>query len=103
MERLIYLLMFSIVALGQVLANELEHYNITTTTIMVHWYDTEADLQFSLRENNIAGATECEYRPDFNTSFCEMWLVRPKDEIDEYNHDTMGHELRHALVGDFHD
>ncbi len=78
-------------------------YNITTTTLIVHWYKTEEQLQESLQDYEIAGITECEMRPDFNTSFCEMWLVTPVDLADYYSFDTIGHELYHALAGDFHE
>lgn len=78
-------------------------FNITTTTLIVHWYNTERELQLSLQDNDIAGFSECELRPDFNTSFCEMWLVTPVNLCDDYAFDTIGHELYHALAGNFHD
>jgi hypothetical protein len=81
---------------------EPEH-DITTTTLLVHWYDSEEDLGLSLQDDTLAGFSECELRPDFNTSFCELWLVRPTDLEDSYNFDTIGHELYHALAGDFHE
>lgn len=77
--------------------------NITTTTLIVHWYDSEKELQESIQDDEIAGASECEWRPDFNISFCELWLVRPEHLQDDYNFDTIGHELYHALEGEFHD
>jgi len=84
--------------------NKIEsEYNITTTTILVHWYNSEQELQLSLGHRGIAGFSECELRPDFNTSFCELWLVRPIDANDYYSFDTIGHEFYHALAGGFHD
>lgn len=78
-------------------------YNLTTTTILVHWYDSEQELQLSIGRRGIAGFTECEMRPDFNTSFCEMWLVEPIHNCDDYAFDTIGHELFHAFRGQFHE
>lgn len=74
--------------------------NLTTTTVLVHWYESEQELQLSLGDDTIAGFSECELRPDFNTSFCELWLVRPATD---YDFDTIGHEFYHALSGQFHD
>jgi hypothetical protein len=79
-----------------------EEFDITTTTLIVHWYDSELELQDALDDSEIAGVSECEWRPDFNTSFCELWLVTPTDSTDKYNFDTIGHELYHALKGEFH-
>jgi len=76
--------------------------DLATTTILVNWYDTELELQDALDDSGIAGLSECELRPDFNTSFCELWLVTPTDNEDAYAFDTIGHELYHALKGDFH-
>ena len=75
---------------------------LTTATVIVHWFDTEEELQTELGWDDTAGYSECEFRPDFNTSFCELWLVRPVSTEDYYNFDTIGHEFYHALAGDFH-
>ncbi len=109
MERLIatlYVIVCLIVAMNipAMPPNKIEgKYNITTTTLLVHWYDSEQELQLSLGRRGIAGFAECELRPDFNTSFCELWLVEPIDETDYYSFDTIGHEVYHALRGQFHD
>ena len=75
----------------------------SSTTIIVHWYDTEIELQVDLDDYELAGLSECEHRPDFDTSFCELWLVEPTDLDDGYNFDTIGHECYHAFKGSFHD
>lgn len=75
-------------------------YDLASTYVIVNWFDSEKELQTALQDYSIAGLSDCEMRPDFNTSFCELWLVRPKSE---YDFDTIGHEFYHALVGDFHD
>ena len=77
-------------------------FNITSGSYVVNWFETEAELQAVLGDD-LAGLAECEWRPDFNTSFCELWLVRPVDTDDEYNFDTIGHEFYHAVTGAFHD
>ena len=78
-------------------------FNITTATIIVHWFDSEKELQLATQYNDIAGVSECEWRPDFNISFCELWLVRPNSLQDDYDFDTIGHEIYHTLAGEFHD
>ncbi len=78
-------------------------FDLRTTTIIVHWFETESELQAELDDDELAGLSECEWRPDFNISFCELWLVRPVDTEDAYNFDTIGHEFYHAVTGSFHD
>lgn len=75
-------------------------YNHSSTYVIVNWYDTETELQTALDDNELAGLSECEHRPDFNTSFCELWLVLPEHYEDDYAFDTIGHEFCHALRGD---
>ena len=79
-----------------------QEYQLSTTHILVNWYNSELELQDALDDSGIAGLSECEHRPEFNTSFCELWLVHPTDNEDAYAFDTIGHEFYHALVGDFH-
>jgi len=97
--------MLYVVAIAQIAqAEQIEpEIELTTTTVIVHWYDSEQELQNALGWDDTAGYSECEFRPDFNTSFCELWLVRPTSTDDAYNFDTIGHEFYHALTGDFHD
>ena len=103
-------------------AEEIEpEFHLQSTTVIVHWFDTEEELQEALGWSDTAGYSECESRPDFNMAFCELWLVKPKNttelsddewfkvcaqknkEYDCYAFDTIGHEFYHALAGDFHD
>ncbi len=93
-------------------ANTEENYNITAASVIVNWYDSEEELMQAVGEYSAAGWSQCEYRPEFNISFCEFWLVRPKlqyadidyvcVESDGYNFDTIGHEFYHAFIGDHH-
>ncbi len=99
-------------------------YNITTSSIIMHWFDTEKELQEEVQrledeyceENDcepvyygdVAALTECDWRPEKNHSFCEMWLVEPT-ELDEWTFDpeqdkwkTLGHEFYHLGKGLFH-
>ncbi len=77
-----------------------ETYEHDSTYVIVNWYDTESELQYALDDDTLAGLADCEHRPDFNTSFCELWLVLPKHSKDDYAFDTVGHEFCHALRGD---
>ena len=78
-------------------------YDLSSTHVLVNWFDTVEERALAVENDTVEGLSECEYRPDFNTSFCELWLVRPTSENDAFNYDTIGHEFYHALVGDFHD
>jgi len=75
-------------------------HDITGTHVIVNWYETETELQTALDDFELAGLSECEFRPEFNTSFCELWLVRPTND---YDFDTIGHEFYHTVAGDWHD
>lgn len=74
-----------------------------STYVIVNWFTSEKALQIALGDDDLAGLSNCDLRPDFNTSFCELWLVIPTTQYDEYAFDTIGHEFYHALVGDFHE
>ncbi len=95
---------------ASVSAEEIEpEFHLQSTTVIVHWYDSQKELAEALShyteydESETDGYSECESRPDFNMSFCKLWLVKPTDTEDYYNFDTIGHEFYHALAGDFHD
>lgn len=77
-------------------------YDHGSTYVIVNWYDTEQELQYALDDDELAGLSNCEHRPDFNTSFCELWLVLPEHYQDEYAFDTIGHEFYHAIKGNWH-
>lgn len=97
---LIVWFLFSVIGIAR---NALaEEFNITTTTIVINWYDSELELQDALDDSNIAGLSDCEFIPKFGVSFCELWLVRPIAVSDDYAFDTIGHEFYHAVAGDFH-
>ena len=83
-------------------------FNITSGSYVVNWFETELDLQAELGEFETGGMAICEWRPEFNHSFCEFWLVEPT-ELDTWTQDfeqdvwkTIGHEFYHATKGTFH-
>jgi len=82
---------------------EQQTFDVTTTSVIVNWYDTERELQIALRDPELVGLSECEMRPRFNTSFCELWLVRPENTDDDFAFDTIGHEFYHAIKGPWHE
>lgn len=99
-------------------------FDITTTSIMMHWFDTEKELRIEVQRledeyceeneikcvdySDVAALTECDWRPEVNHSFCEMWLVRPT-QLDEWTFDkendkwlVLGHEFYHVGAGLYH-
>jgi len=101
-------------------------YDITSTSIVVNWFDTPEELVTEVQrledeyceENeckdgpvdyrDVAALTECDYHPEMNTSFCELWLVYPT-ELTEWTDTpeqeiwkTIGEEFFHTLAGEFH-
>jgi len=106
MKKILFILLATLAASAEPINEE---FDLRTTTIIVNWFDTESELQLALDDEEIAGMAECEWRPDFNMSFCELWLVRPT-ELDTWTEDleqdvwkTIGHEFYHAVTGAFHD
>ena len=89
-------------------AEPVPEYDITSTSIIVNWFDTVEELEAALDDDRYAGMAACEYFPKFNHSFCELWLVRPieldtwtdDDEQDKWK--TIGHEFYHTVAGEFH-
>lgn len=119
MERLITIFSYTIVIcisflIGNLFNNSTcaalpTEFNITSGSYVVNWFKTELDLQTELGEPDTGGMAECEWRPEFNHSFCEFWLVEPT-ELDTWTDDfeqdvwkTIGHEFYHATKGDFHE
>lgn len=41
--------------------------------------------------------------PDTNTNICKLFVPMPTHVLGDDKMDTLGHELLHCLVGDFHD
>lgn len=104
-------------------------FNITSATITLNWFDTEEELQAEVQRleneyceeypeecpdgpddySDTAGLSECDWQPEENYSWCEMWLVRPT-ELDIWTENfeqdvwkTIGHEFYHTSAGEFHD
>ena len=77
-------------------------FDITVTTTIVHWFDTEMELQEYLGEPETIGMASCEWKEAQNISLCDLYLVRPTDLEDVYNLDSIGHEFLHAFYGAYH-
>ena len=77
-------------------------FDITVSTVIVHWFDSEMDLQEYFVDTELIGAAHCEYQEQHNVSLCDLYLVRPESLEDVYNLDTIGHELLHAFYGSYH-
>ncbi len=99
MKTILVLLLLTLSAHAEEINPE---FDITATSIIVNWFDSELELQDALDDAEIAGMAECEYRPEFNISFCELWLVRPIASDEYFEFDSFGHEFYHAFDGAFH-
>ncbi len=77
--------------------------------IKVNWFDTTRELQETLTARNeedfydTAAYSECEvhYEDGDDIGFCELWVVRPKT-VDKEHTKSIGHEVLHGLMGDYH-
>ena len=77
-------------------------FDITVTTVIVHWFNSEMELQEYLDEPETVGLANCEWQPEQNVSLCDLYLVRPESLEDVYNFDSIGHEFLHAFYGAYH-
>ena len=86
-----------------VLYREFEVQNVGIT---VHWYDTKDQMQEELGDlfpdRDYSAASQCEKKPEFNISYCDIYVVRPT-QVDDNATLSIGHEVLHGLIGDFHD
>ncbi len=89
------------------LIKEFENNNVGIT---VHWYDTKAELVEALvdkfgeiwEDRDIQAASDCENKPEFNISYCDLYMVRPT-MVDDDTTMSVGHEVLHGLLGAYHD
>ena len=82
-------------------------YEITQLRIVVHWYDSDAEVTQAWQsmggDGEVWGFSECEAQVEYDYGACEIWVPRPRYlEGDPYM-ETLGHEVLHGLMGRFHD
>lgn len=77
-------------------------WDVTQTHISVFWFDSLWELQKFLGDNEIVGEAHCEYYNDQNFSHCDIFSLPPQ-HLDDEHVLTLGHELLHALKGEYHD
>lgn len=74
---------------------------ITNATYTVHWFPDLTTLQAFLDDRHVLGQSNCEFYPQKNYSHCDLYVVLPKYVDDEWVN-TIGHEVLHGLLGDYH-
>lgn len=83
-----------------------QEFEVQNVGITVHWYDTKAQMQDDLGDlfpdRDYSAASQCEKKPEFNISYCDIYVVRPT-MVDDNATLSIGHEVLHGLIGDFHD
>ena len=74
---------------------------------MQEWYTQEdLDEMGYDPENEIWGWSNCEWQPENDIAFCDVYTVLPTVMIEgemSAEFDTFGHEVFHGACGDFHD
>lgn len=79
-------------------------FELQNVGITVHWFDTVEALRDDigeLEDERIHAASECETKPEFNISYCDVYLVRP-GAVDDDATLSLGHEILHGLWGTYH-
>lgn len=85
-------------------------YEATGLILVVHWFDTAEELRAAVAESepgydvtDLEGFSLCTRMPELNAAVCDIWVQRPTHVMGDMNMDTLGHEVLHGLMGDFHD
>lgn len=81
---------------------------MTNLLISVNWFDTLDELESVLErrtgedQTGTEGYSECETYAERDIGWCEIWVVRPTYVLGDPNMDSLGHEVLHGLMGDYH-
>lgn len=84
----------------------------TVVVASFHFFDTYEDLNFEYNtlwledgeeEQELWGWSNCEWQPEANVAFCDIYTIRPEFVHSDMAMDTIGHEIWHGVTGDFHD
>lgn len=84
---------------GELVKPEFELNNVSLT---VHWYNTVEELGSATGQHDAEALSSCEHYPVANMAFCEVWVARPRNVVGDPQMDSLGHEVLHGLMGDFH-
>lgn len=84
----------------------------TIVVVSFHLYETYAELNFDYNtvfkepdepEQELWGFSNCEWQPEANAAFCDIYTIRPQFVHSDMAIDTIGHEVWHGVAGPFHD
>ena len=81
---------------------------ITVIVSVMHYYDNYEELNIDHLtltgdDEKVWGWSDCEWQPDNNAAFCDVYTFMPKYVQDDFAMDTIGHEQMHGSCGDFHE
>ncbi len=83
-----------------------KEFEVQNVAITVHWYDSKEELVEELGaafgDRDFSAASDCEKKPEFNISYCDIYVVRPTS-VDDDATMSVGHEVLHGLLGAYHD
>ena len=78
--------------------------------LIMHAYDTNEEMYADyitladpVEHEAIWGWSNCVWQPDDRWAACDIYYVKPDFVHADMNIDTIGHEVTHALCGDFHE
>lgn len=75
-------------------------FDIENVMITFYWFDTLEELKTELNEN-VLGLADCDWNPDKNIAYCDIYAVRAT-YVDDEEACTIGHEVLHASQGRYH-
>ncbi len=80
----------------------------TIVVLSLHLYDDYEELNLDYQTyvydpvDEVWGWSDCEWQQEQNAAFCDIYTVRPEFVRGDAM-DTLGHEVWHAVAGDFHE
>ena len=81
-------------------------FEVENMSFTVYWYDTKEELVEDVGDlfgaRDFTAASDCEKKPEFNISYCDLYLVRPIS-VDDDATMSVGHEVLHGLLGAYHE
>jgi hypothetical protein len=79
-------------------------------TLIMHYYDTNEEMYADYvaladpaEHEEIWGWSACEFQPQDDAAWCDIFVVKPTHVHADMNIDTLGHEVTHATCGGFHE
>lgn len=79
-----------------------ENYEILNINWVEWWHENNPGRPNAYLPN-VWGWSDCERQPEHNYAACDIYSIRPEYVRADMAMDTIGHEVYHGVVGEFHE